>query len=169
MEKNENINTTAPQTTKPTTKSNNTTDITVKVINESGMTLPTYANPTDAGLDLRAAIDSPVVVPAGRRLLIGTGIKMAIPEGYECQIRPRSGLALKHGITVLNTPGTIDCSFRGEVGVILFNSSTANYVVNPGDKIAQAVFNRFAHANLVEVDELDKTDRGEGGFGSTGK
>ena len=144
-------------------------DIKVKVVNSSNHVLPTYATPTDAGLDLRANLESPVVLPAHGRMLIGTGLKIAVPEGYECQVRPRSGLALKHGITVLNTPGTVDAGYRGEVGVILMNHSNENYVINPGDKIAQAVFNKFEHIEWEEVDSLDTTERGEGGFGHTGK
>lgn len=156
------------------TKENNAVvennDIVVNVINASGNVLPTYATPASAGLDLRACLTENVIVPAhGGVRLIPTGLKMAIPEGYECQIRPRSGLAVKNGVTVLNTPGTVDADFRGEVCVILINHSATDFVVKPGERIAQAVFNKFTRIAWNEVDELDTTERGEGGFGHTGK
>lgn len=139
----------------------------VKVVNISENNLPVYETPASAGLDLKAAITEPIIIKAHDRALIPTGLKMAIPEGYECQIRPRSGLALKKGITVLNTPGTIDADFRQEVGVILMNHSDERFEVNPGDRIAQAVFNKFEHIEWEEVEELEETER-KGGFGSTG-
>jgi dUTP pyrophosphatase len=139
----------------------------VKVINISENNLPVYETPASAGLDLKAAITEPIIIKAHDRALIPTGLKMAIPEGYECQIRPRSGLALKKGITVLNTPGTIDADYRQEVGVILMNHSDERFEVNPGDRIAQAVFNKFERIEWEEVEELEETER-KGGFGSTG-
>ena len=139
----------------------------VKVVNISENNLPVYETPASAGLDLKAAITEPIIIKAHDRALIPTCLKMAIPEGYECQIRPRSGLALKKGITVLNTPGTIDADFRQEVGVILMNHSDERFEVNPGDRIAQAVFNKFEHIEWGEVEELEETER-KGGFGSTG-
>lgn len=141
----------------------------VKVINlNPNNPLPKYETPDSAGMDLRANIDAEYIIEPGERILIPTGLKMAIPSGYECQIRPRSGLALKKGITVLNTPGTIDASYRGEVGVIIINHSNDTFTINPGDRIAQAVFNKVEYVELEEVDELDETERGEGGFGHTG-
>ena len=141
----------------------------VKVINlNPNNPLPKYETPDSAGMDLRANINTEWTIDPGERILIPTGLKMAIPSGYECQIRPRSGLALKKGITVLNTPGTIDASFRGEVGVIIINHSNDTFTINPGDRIAQAVFNKVEYVELEEVDELDETERGEGGFGHTG-
>lgn len=128
--------------------------------------LPSYAHKGDAGMDLRSAVD--VEVAPGARALVKTGLAMALPEGYEAQVRPRSGLALKQGITVLNTPGTIDEGYRGEVGVILFNSGDAPFKVSVGDKIAQMVIAPVTRAEVAEVLELDGTERGAGGFGSTG-
>ena len=141
----------------------------VKVINlNPNNPLPKYETPDSSGMDLRANINTEWTVEPGERVLVPTGLKMAIPSGYECQIRPRSGLALKKGITVLNTPGTIDASYRGEVGIIIINHSNYTFTINPGDRIAQAVFSKTEHAELEEVDELDETERGEGGFGHTG-
>jgi dUTP pyrophosphatase len=128
--------------------------------------LPAYARPGDAGMDL-CSVES-LVVPVGGRSLVRTGLKMALPAGYEAQIRPRSGLALKRGVTVLNTPGTIDEGYRGEVGVILANFGDEDFKVEPGDRIAQMVIAPVTRAEVVETDELDATVRGEGGFGSTG-
>ena len=125
---------------------------------------PKYETPQSAGADVRSKIDT--IVPAHGRVLIPTGMYVAIPEGYEIQVRPRSGLALKKGITVLNTPGTIDADFRNEIGVILFNTSDKDFEVKFGDRIAQIVLNKVEQINWVEVDELDETDR-KGGFGST--
>ncbi len=128
--------------------------------------LPAYAHQGDAGMDIRSVAD--LVVPAGARALVPTGLVMVLPEGYEGQVRPRSGLALKHGVTVLNTPGTIDAGYRGEVGVILFNSGTADFKVAKGDRIAQLVVAPVTTAGIAEVESVDETDRGAGGFGSTG-
>ena len=130
--------------------------------------LPRYAHEGDAGVDLHAARD--LTVGPGARVLVPTGLKMAIPRGYEGQVRPKSGLALKHGITVLNTPGTVDAPYRGEVGVIVINHDpVAAYEIKKGEKIAQMVFSRVERASLFEVEELDSTPRGAGGYGSTGK
>ena len=128
--------------------------------------LPSYARPGDAGMDLKSAEDA--VVEPGARLLVHTGLAMALPEGYEAQVRPRSGLALKHGITVLNTPGTIDDGYRGEVGVILFNTGDTAFKIAKGDRIAQMVIAPVTRARIVETDDLGSTERGAGGFGSTG-
>lgn len=140
----------------------------VQIINRSKHALPAYATPLSAGVDLRANIDEPVVLPPLGRALIPTGLYMALPEGWEAQVRPRSGLALKQGITVLNTPGTIDADYRGEVGVILVNLSGLEFVVNDGERIAQMVFNQYGKADFIEVETLDETERGAGGFGHTG-
>ena len=142
--------------------------ITVKVVNRGHQQLPAYATPQSAGMDLRANLDEPVVLRPLERKLIPTGLHIALPEGYEAQVRPRSGLALKHGITVLNTPGTIDADYRGEVGVVLVNLSQEEFVVNDGERIAQMVIARHEQADLVVVSELDTTERGEGGYGHTG-
>jgi dUTP pyrophosphatase len=140
----------------------------VKVINQSKHPLPTYETKASAGLDVRAKIDAPIELKPLERALIKTGIFLEIPEGYECQVRPRSGLAYKNGITVLNSPGTIDADYRGEVGVILINLSSENFVVNDGERIAQLVFAEFKQAKWVQAEVLSDTERGEGGFGSTG-
>jgi len=129
-------------------------------------TIPAYAHPSDAGMDVRSVED--LVVPARGRALVHTGLVMLLPPGYEAQVRPRSGLALKSGVTVLNTPGTIDSGYRGEVGVILFNSSDEPFKVAKGDKIAQIVIAPVTQPEIEETDEVDSTDRGAGGFGSTG-
>ena len=128
--------------------------------------IPAYAHPGDAGMDLRSAEE--LVIEPGRRALVHTGLAMVLPEGYEGQVRPRSGLALKRGITVLNTPGTIDTGYRGEVGVILANFGDEPFAIAKGDKIAQLVIAAFSQAEIVETSEIDSTDRGSGGFGSTG-
>lgn len=132
--------------------------------------LPSYATQGAAGLDLLAAVraDEPLILPPGERALIPTGLAMAVPPGYEAQVRPRSGLALKNGVTVLNSPGTIDCDYRGEIGVILLNTGRAPFTVTRGDRVAQLVITAVAQAQLVEVNELPETGRGAGGFGSTG-
>ena len=119
-------------------------------------------------MDIRANVDAPVVLRPLERKLIPTGLKIAIPDGYECQVRPRSGLALKHGVTVLNTPGTIDADYRGELGVLLVNLSDTDFVVNDGERIAQLVFARHEKCEFVEVEALDETQRGAGGYGHTG-
>ena len=129
-------------------------------------TIPAYAHPSDAGMDVRSVEEK--VVPARGRALVRTGLVMMLPPGYEAQVRPRSGLALKRGVTVLNTPGTIDSGYRGEVGVILFNSSDEDFAVAKGDKIAQLVIAPVMQPVVEETDEIDDTDRGAGGFGSTG-
>lgn len=145
------------------------TDITeVKVINRSHHPLPQYATPLSAGMDLRANIDAPVTLRPLERHLIPTGLFIALPPGYEAQVRPRSGLALKNGITVLNSPGTIDADYRGELMVLLVNLSSDNFVVNDGERIAQMVVARHAQVQFVPVTELDSTERGEGGYGHTG-
>lgn len=143
--------------------------IKVKVVNKGIQPLPEYATAQSAGMDLRANIYSPILLKSLDRKLIPTGLHIALPEGYEAQIRPRSGLAIKHGITCLNTPGTIDSDYRGDVGVELVNLSHDDYVVQPGERIAQMVINKFEKIEFELVDALDETERGEGGFGHTGK
>ncbi len=140
----------------------------VKIINKSRNPLPDYETPSAAGMDLRADLEKPVTLAPGERRLILTGLFLEIPEGYEAQVRPRSGLALKHGVTVLNAPGTIDADYRGEVGVILINHGIQSYSIQPGERIAQLVFARVARAELVAADSLADSERGEGGFGHTG-
>lgn len=142
--------------------------VNVNVVNNSNNELPKYEHFGSAGMDLRANINEPVTIMPNNRVLIPTGLHVAIPEGYELQIRSRSGLALKKGIFCLNSPGTIDHCYTGDVGVILANFSNEPFVVEPGDRIAQAVLNKFETINWVPVSELEKTDRGDGGFGSTG-
>ncbi|RME81968.1 MAG: dUTP diphosphatase [Zetaproteobacteria bacterium] len=131
--------------------------------------LPAYATPHAAGLDLRAAVEDEIVLHAGERALVPTGIAIALPQGYEAQVRPRSGLALKHGITVLNAPGTIDADYRGEIKVILVNLGDAPFVIRRGERIAQLVVAPVAHVRWLEVEALPETERGAGGFGSTGR
>jgi dUTP pyrophosphatase len=140
----------------------------VKVINRSSHALPAYETTSSAGMDVRANIDSPVVLKPMSRVLIPTGLFLEIPQGYECQVRPRSGLALKKGVSVLNTPGTIDADYRGEVGVILFNMSDEEFTVENGERIAQLVFAPVLQVEWDESETLTETDRGAGGFGSTG-
>lgn len=142
--------------------------IKIKVINKGKQQLPTYATPQSAGMDLRANLDTPVTIRPMERKLIGTGLHIALPIGFEAQIRPRSGLALKHGITVLNTPGTVDADYRGEIMVLLINLSNDNFIVNDGERIAQMVIAKHEQAEFSVVDELDATERGEGGYGHTG-
>ena len=142
--------------------------IKIKIVNKGNQPLPEYATSQSAGVDLRANIDEPVELKPLSRALIPTGLHIALPEGYEAQIRPRSGLAIKKGITCLNTPGTIDADYRGDVGVILINLSTETFIVNPGERIAQMIINKFEQAEFELVEELDETERGEGGFGHTG-
>lgn len=141
----------------------------VQIVNKSKHELPKYATKLSAGMDLRANIDEPVVLQPGERLLIPTGIHIGLPQGYEAQVRPRSGLALKHGITCLNSPGTIDADYTGDVGVILINHGHEPFTINDGDRIAQMVIAKFKKAAWVEVDVLQDTERGDGGFGHTGK
>ena len=141
----------------------------VKVVNKSNHRLPGYKYSGDAGMDLKANISEPIVLKPGERQLIPTGLHTLLPEGYELQIRPRSGLALKDGISCLNTPGTIDQSYTGDIGVILINLGQNNFIVNPGDRIAQVVLNKFEKIEWDEVSSLDATERSDNGFGSTGK
>lgn len=137
----------------------------------AGLELPAYATTQAAGMDIRAAVpvDEPVVLEAGSRSLIETGVALALPPGFEAQIRPRSGLAIKHGITCLNTPGTIDADYRGEIKVILINLGDEPFTINRGERIAQMVIAPVVQAEIMQVDVLDETDRGADGFGSTGK
>ncbi|MCH1517658.1 MAG: dUTP diphosphatase [Flavobacteriaceae bacterium] len=139
------------------------------IINESPFDLPTYATVSSAGLDLKAVLDEPIVLGPLERKIIGTGLKIALPEGYEAQVRPRSGLAAKHGISVLNAPGTIDADYRGEIGVILVNLSNEKFTIQPGERIAQLVVAQYTQVSWQPTTSLEETDRGEGGFGSTGK
>lgn len=141
----------------------------VKIINKSTNELPRYETPSSAGVDLRAVLEEPFTLQPLERTLVKTGLFMEIPQGYEAQVRPRSGLALKKGITVLNSPGTIDADYRGEVGVILINLSQNPFVIENGDRIAQLVFAKVEQAEWNEGEELSSSERGEGGFGSTGK
>jgi dUTP pyrophosphatase len=143
----------------------------VALPHHDGLELPAYATAGAAGLDLRAAIpeDAPIVLEPGARRLVPTGLKIAVPEGYECQVRPRSGLALKHGITCLNSPGTVDSDYRGELAVILINHSQEPFVIHRGERIAQMVFCAVAQAIWAPVETLDDSARGHGGFGSTGR
>ena len=140
----------------------------IRIINKSHHPLPAYATPQSAGMDLRANIQSPITLNPLERKLIGTGLYMALPEGYEAQVRPRSSLALKHGLTVLNSPGTIDADYRGEIMVLLVNLSDTPFVVNDGERIAQMVIARHEQASFETVDTLDETERGAGGYGHTG-
>ncbi|KXA37127.1 dUTP diphosphatase [Prevotella corporis] len=140
----------------------------IKVVNKGKQPLPTYATAQSAGMDLRANIDSPVTLKPMERRLVPTGLHIALPEGYEAQVRPRSGLALKHGITVLNTPGTVDADYRGEIMVLLINFSNEEFVINAGERIAQMVIARHEQAQFEEVEVLDETERGAGGYGHTG-
>ncbi len=140
----------------------------VRVVRTTNQQLPAYETELSAGMDVRAELDSPKVLNPGARTLIPTGLYMEIPPGYEVQVRPRSGLAYKRGLTVLNAPGTIDADYRGELGVLLFNTSNESQAIEPGERIAQLVVSPVYRIEWVEVDELGKTDRGSGGFGSTG-
>ncbi len=140
----------------------------VKIVNKSKHPLPEYATALSAGMDIRADIGSPIELPPMQRCLVPTGLYIALPEGYEAQIRPRSGLALKKGITVLNSPGTIDADYRGEIRVILVNLSQETFVIEDGERIAQMVIARHEQAAWQPVEELDGTERGDGGFGHTG-
>ena len=142
--------------------------IEIKTVNSGKQPLPVYATEQSAGMDLRADIEEPVVLKPFSRALIPTGLHIQLPAGYEAQIRPRSGLALKHGITVLNTPGTIDADYRGDIGVILINMSAETFIVNPGERIAQMVISEYVQGTLVPVESLETSERGEDGFGHTG-
>ncbi|EGJ70472.1 Deoxyuridine 5'-triphosphate nucleotidohydrolase [Bacteroides coprosuis DSM 18011] len=141
----------------------------IKIINRSKNQLPNYATLLSAGMDIRANVEGAIVLKPMERKLIPTGLFLSIPEGYEAQIRPRSGLALKSGITLLNTPGTIDADYRGEIGIIMANLSDTEFVVRNGDRIAQMVIAKYEHIDWEEVSSLDETQRGKGGFGHTGK
>ena len=140
----------------------------LKIINKSHHPLPCYATPMSAGMDLRANLDGPITLEPLARALVPTGLYMALPEGYEAQVRPRSGLAIKKGVTVLNSPGTVDADYRGEVCVILVNLSNEPFVINDGERIAQMVIAKHEQPELVEVEVLDDTERGAGGFGHSG-
>lgn len=141
----------------------------IKIINKSHHPLPAYATPLSAGMDIRANLSEPITLQPMERRLVPTGLFIALPQGYEAQMRPRSGLALKHGITLLNTPGTIDADYRGEIGIILINLSTEPFTINDGERIAQMVIARHEQAQWLPVEVLDETERGSGGFGHTGK
>ena len=140
----------------------------IKIVNTSHHPLPEYATPMSAGSDLRANLDAPLKLQPMQRCLVPTGLRIALPQGYEAQVRPRSGLALKRGITVLNAPGTIDADYRGEIGVILINLSQDSFVINDGERIAQLVIAAYEQAEFEAVESLDQTERGEGGFGHSG-
>ena len=141
----------------------------VKIVNKSGQPVPAYATPLSAGMDLRACLEAPVTLGPLERTLVPTGLYIALPAGFEAQVRPRSGLAAKHGVTVLNTPGTIDADYRGEIKVILVNLSNTPFEIVPGERIAQLVVARHERVEWEETGTLDETERGAGGFGSTGR
>lgn len=141
----------------------------IKVINQSNNELPAYATSGSSGMDIRAHLNAPTSIKPLERILVPTGLFIELPEGYEAQIRPRSGLAIKQGITCLNTPGTIDADYRGEIKIILINLSAEEQVINPGDRIAQMVIQQVVKANLTEVTTINDTERNQGGFGHTGK
>lgn len=140
----------------------------IRIINNGHQPLPVYATEKSAGMDLRANIDEPIVLHPMERRLINTGLHIALPDGFEAQVRPRSGLALKHGVTVLNSPGTIDADYRGEIMVLLINLSQQDFVIRDGERIAQLVVARYEGVEWVEVECLDETERGTGGYGHTG-
>lgn len=142
--------------------------VNIPTLIEDSSFLPHYATEASAGADVKAFIKEPLLLPPGQSVLVPTGIRLAIPEGYEIQVRPRSGLALKHQITVLNTPGTIDADYRGEIGIILINHGKENFTILPGMRIAQLILAAFLHANFIPSPELTATQRGTGGFGHTG-
>ncbi|MEN6617989.1 MAG: dUTP diphosphatase [Rikenellaceae bacterium] len=141
----------------------------IKILNKSAFNLPEYATIHSAGMDLRANIHESITIDPLKRALIPTGIHIELPEGYEAQIRPRSGLAAKHGIGIVNSPGTIDADYRGEIKIILVNLSDQPFVLIPGERVAQMVVSKFERVDWIEADELGESGRGEGGFGSTGK
>jgi len=143
--------------------------IKIKIVNQSRHPLPSYSTLLSAGMDLRAFLDKPVTLAQGARTLVPTGLYISLPKGYEAQVRPRSGLALKKGVTVLNTPGTIDADYRGEIGVIIANLSQEDFVINDGERIAQMVVSRHETVEWELCDTLDETERGAGGFGHTGQ
>lgn len=140
----------------------------VKIVNKSGFEAPFYATPLSAGMDLKASISEPIVLGELERAMVPTGLYIELPDGYEAQIRPRSGLAAKHGVTVCNSPGTIDADYRGEIKVILVNISKTPFTINPGERIAQMVIAKYEKIEWLEVEQLGETERGAGGFGSTG-
>jgi dUTP pyrophosphatase len=142
--------------------------MTIKIINKSKHELPSYETIASAGMDLRANIEEPITLKPLERTIVKTGLFLELPVGYEAQVRPRSGLAAKKGITVLNSPGTVDADYRGEVGVILVNLSTEDFIIENGERIAQMIIAKHERAEWIEVQELSETSRGEGGFGSTG-
>jgi|TARA_B110000902_G_C14051624_1_gene491926 dUTP pyrophosphatase len=142
--------------------------MTIKIINKSTHKLPAYETIASAGMDLRAHISAPVILKPLERTIVKTGLFIELPVGFEAQVRPRSGLAAKHGLTVLNSPGTVDADYRGEIGVILVNLSSVDFKIEDGERIAQLVIAKHERASWVEVQELNETSRGEGGFGSTG-
>ena len=142
--------------------------MTIQIINKSKHQTPNYETSASAGMDLRANLEEPITLKTLERAIIKTGLFIALPEGYEAQIRPRSGLAAKNGITVLNSPGTIDADYRGEIGIILVNLSNDNFTINDGDRVAQMVIAKHEHTKWQEVNVLEETKRGKGGFGSTG-
>lgn len=142
--------------------------IKVKIINTSGLDLPAYETFSSAGMDVRAALAEPVTLAPMERRLIPTGLRVQLPHGYEMQLRPRSGLALRHGITLVNTPGTVDADYRGEIGVILINLSAEPFTIQPGERICQMVVSQYSRVEWEPTDRIDETDRGDGGFGHTG-
>ena len=150
------------------TFASNYSDMEIKIINKSHHPLPQYATPLSAGMDLRANLDEPITSEPLARILVPTGLFMALPAGYEAQVRPRSGLAIKKGVTVLNSPGTIDADYRGEICVILVNLSHEPFIINDGERIAQMVIAKHEQPTLTEVEVLDETERGAGGFGHSG-
>lgn len=141
--------------------------ITIKIVS-AGDSLPAYSTPSSAGMDVRALLEEPIVLNPGQRCLVPTGLRVELPEGYEMQLRPRSGLALKYGITLLNSPGTIDADYRGEIGVILANLGSEPFTISNGDRICQAVVAKYERVQWVQVETLSETSRGDGGFGHTG-
>lgn len=142
--------------------------IKVKIINRSGHELPAYETPSAAGMDVRACLTDPVVLAPMQRALIPTGLRVQLPQGHEMQIRPRSGLALKHGISIVNTPGTVDADYRGEIGVIVINLSNEPFTINDGERICQMVIKEYTRVDWEPVDRIDETERGHGAFGHTG-
>ena len=142
--------------------------IKVKIINRSGHQLPAYETPSSAGMDVRACLEKPVTLQPLERALIPTGLRVQLPQGHEMQIRPRSGLALKHGISLVNSPGTVDADYRGEIGILVINLSTEPFVINDGERICQMVITNYTHVEWDPVEEIDSTVRGDGGFGHTG-
>jgi dUTP pyrophosphatase len=142
--------------------------IKVKIINRSGHQLPAYETPSSAGMDVRACLEKPVTLQPLERALIPTGLRVQLPQGHEMQIRPRSGLALKHGISLVNSPGTVDADYRGEIGILVINLSNEPFVINDGERICQMVITNYTHVEWDPVEEIDSTVRGDGGFGHTG-